>query len=65
VLRYARAILDAFGPDRVLFGSDWPVCTLAASYAEVLDLAERATAHLGAAEREAVFGGNAARLYLE
>ncbi|MFI7101503.1 amidohydrolase family protein [Streptomyces sp. NPDC050161] len=63
LLPYARHVLDAFGPDRVLFGSDWPVCTLAARYDEVVALAESATGHLTAAERAAVFGGTAARVY--
>lgn len=63
LLPYARIALEAFGPERLLFGSDWPVCTLAASYAEVVDLAEQALLDLTPSEREAVFGGNAARLY--
>lgn len=61
--RYAAHVLDCFGPARTLFGSDWPVCTLAASYAEVLALAERACAELSAAEYAQVFGGNARRIY--
>lgn len=60
---YVRHVLDTFGPHRVLFGSDWPVCTLAAGYADVVTLAETATAHLSPDERAAVFGGNAARVY--
>ncbi|MFH8408272.1 amidohydrolase family protein [Streptomyces sp. NPDC018019] len=60
---YARHALDTFGPHRVLFGSDWPVCTLAAPYNKVIELAETATAHLTPPERAAVFGGNAARVY--
>jgi len=63
VLPYARHVLDAFGPDRVMFGSDWPVATLAGRYADVYALAEQAVAALDPAEREAVFGGTAARLY--
>ncbi len=63
VLPYAWHVLDAFGPGRVLFGSDWPVCVLAATYDEVVALAERATLRLGEDERAAVFGGNAARAY--
>lgn len=63
VLPYARHVLDVFGPDRLLYGSDWPVCQLAAGYDEVLDLARRATAGLTPGERAAVFGANAARLY--
>lgn len=60
---YADVVLDAFGPDRVAFGSDWPVCTIAASYAEVLAAAEELTAGLTGAERDAVFGGTARRVY--
>ncbi|WP_329180472.1 amidohydrolase family protein [Streptomyces sp. NBC_01477] len=63
VLPYARHALDVFGPSRVLFGSDWPVCTLAATYGAVLALAEEAVGGLSAAERSAVFGGNASRVY--
>jgi L-fuconolactonase len=63
VLPYARHALDAFGPRRVMFGSDWPVATLAGRYADVYALAEQAVASLGPAEQEAVFGGTAARVY--
>jgi L-fuconolactonase len=38
---YADTVLDAFGPDRLMFGSDWPVCTPAATYGEVLDTARQ------------------------
>ncbi|WP_078624396.1 amidohydrolase family protein [Streptomyces monomycini] len=60
---YTRHVLDTFGPHRVLFGSDWPVCTLAAPYDVVVTLAGTSTAHLTPDERAAVFGGNAARVY--
>jgi predicted TIM-barrel fold metal-dependent hydrolase len=60
---YAETVLDAFGPGRVMFGSDWPVCRLAATYAEVFAAAEELTARLTAAEREAVFAGTAVRAY--
>ncbi len=60
---YADAALDAFGPGRVMFGSDWPVCTLAASYDEVLQAARDLTDHLSDAEREAIFAGTASRVY--
>ncbi|MBD0737554.1 amidohydrolase family protein [Streptomyces sp. CBMA29] len=63
VLPYARHLLAAFGPDRLLFGSDWPVCTLAADYSSVVALAESAAAPLTPADRDALFGRNAARLY--
>lgn len=55
----AEHVLDAFGPDRVMFGSDWPVCELAATYAEVLRTAEV----LSPTEREAVFTTTATRTY--
>jgi L-fuconolactonase len=65
LLPYVRHAVDAFGPERLLFGSDWPVCLLAASYAEVVEAAtgtlERAG--LDEAEREAVLGANAVRTY--
>jgi len=53
-------LLDAFGNDRLLWGSDWPVLTLAGDYAGWL---ARARAAIGPAARDAVFGGNARRLY--
>ncbi|MEU2774672.1 amidohydrolase family protein [Streptomyces sp. NPDC007162] len=57
---YAETVLDAFGPDRLMSGSDWPVCTLAGSYAEVLDAARRL---IPAAEHTAVFETTATRVY--
>jgi L-fuconolactonase len=63
VERYAARLLECFGPERLMFGSDWPVCTLAASYAEVLDLAHATLDALSASELVAVLGGNARRIY--
>ncbi|WP_405720203.1 amidohydrolase family protein [Streptomyces sp. NBC_01537] len=60
---YADAVLDAFGPDRLMFGSDWPVCRLAASYAEVVDTARVLTSGLTPAEQREVFSGTATRVY--
>lgn len=61
---YAARLLDCFGPGRLIFGSDWPVCTLAASYGEVLGLARELLAtRLVPAEAEAVFAGNAIAWY--
>lgn len=60
---YAEAALDAFGPARLMFGSDWPVCTLAGRYPQVLAAAHDLTADLSAAERAAVFAGTATRVY--
>jgi L-fuconolactonase len=63
VVSYAARLLELFGPERLMFGSDWPVCTLAASYAEVLDVALSALAELSTAEQEAVLAGTAQRFY--
>ncbi|GJF33499.1 amidohydrolase [Kitasatospora sp. NE20-6] len=60
---YADAALDAFGPGRLLYGSDWPVCTLAAAYGEVLAAARALTAELSPAEQQSVFAGTARRVY--
>ncbi len=63
IVSYAARLLELFGPERLMFGSDWPVCTLAASYAEVLDLARAAIAELSADEQGAVLAGTARRFY--
>jgi L-fuconolactonase len=60
---YADTALDAFGPARTMFGSDWPVCTLAASYGDVLEAARDLTGRLTPAERAAVFVGTATSVY--
>lgn len=57
-------LLASFGPERLIFGSDWPVVTLRASYAHWVEAAEILLASLTEAQRIAVFGGNAAKLYL-
>ena len=60
---YVDHVLDVFGPERLLFGSDWPVCLLAATYEQVVDAARNALAGLTNEERAAVFGATAARIY--
>jgi L-fuconolactonase len=60
---YVDVALTAFGPDRLMFGSDWPVCTLAASFGDVLAAARELTAGLSRAERDAIFAGTAVRIY--
>jgi L-fuconolactonase len=60
---YAEVILDAFGPSRVMWGSDWPVCLRAASYDDVLAMAESFTSCLSASEGSQVFGGTARAWY--
>jgi len=60
---FVDVVLSAFGAGRVMFGSDWPVCLVAASYAEVVDSAEQLTSGLSSAERSALFGGTASAWY--
>jgi len=56
---YLDAALDAFGPNRVMIGSDWPVCLVAASYGEVIGLVRDAIAEYSTDERERMLGGTA------
>jgi len=60
---YVDQVVDVFGPNRLLFGSDWPVCLLAASYGEVVAAARDTLAGLSESERAQVFGGTAATAY--
>jgi len=60
---YVEVVLEAFGPERVMFGSDWPVCLLASSYADWFAAAQELTSHLSPTERAAIFGGTATRFY--
>ena len=55
--------IDVFGPERLMFGSDWPVCLLAANYAGVVEAARAALGGLAEAERAAVMSANAIRIY--
>jgi L-fuconolactonase len=59
----AEIVLQLFGPARVLWGSDWPVLTLVSSYDQWYVLTQRALSSLSEADRKAVTGGNAARIY--
>jgi L-fuconolactonase len=61
--RYVDHLLEVFGPARLLFGSDWPVCLLRTDYAGWVDAADTLTAGLSESERAAVFAGNARTLY--
>jgi L-fuconolactonase len=60
---YYDLALHAFGPNRLMFGSDWPPCTLEATYAQVCAAARALTADLSEPERAAVFSGTARRGY--
>jgi L-fuconolactonase len=63
VLWYARAAVEAFGSDRVMFGSDWPVNEVAGGYGRWFGLAEALAAPWTQRERDAFFGRNAERIY--
>jgi L-fuconolactonase len=60
---YMRRALGWFGAERCIFGSDWPVCLLAATYEQVIEAMRDLTSDLKAVEQEAAFGGNAMRVY--
>jgi L-fuconolactonase len=60
---YLEVVFDAFGEDRLMYGSDWPVCLLAGSYERVFAFADHAIRALGTAAREKFLGSNAARFY--
>ncbi len=61
---YAFHILNCFGPQRVMFGSDWPVLLLANTYQNWVDMVEQFTADMPKADHTAIFGGTAAQFYL-
>jgi L-fuconolactonase len=60
---YVDHVLAVVGPERLMFGSDWPVCLVAASYDEVVAAARETLVGLSEVERAAVFGANAAAVY--
>ncbi len=60
---YLDVIFEAFGPERLMIGSDWPVCTLSADYDAVMQLVTNFIAALSPAEQDAILGGNCARFY--
>ncbi len=60
---YVRRVLQWFGDDRVMFGSDWPVCLLAGSYAQVLDALLYALGDVAPMTKSKILGENAIRFY--
>jgi L-fuconolactonase len=60
---YLDAVVDAFGVDRIMYGSDWPVCLVAASYAQVISIVKEYFANFSPDEQAAFFGGNATKFY--
>ena len=61
--RILDVAFDCFGAGRLMMGSDWPVCTVAAEYARVMSVVTDYLADRPAEERDAVLGGNAQRFY--
>ncbi|GAA4415186.1 amidohydrolase family protein [Nibrella viscosa] len=60
---YLDVLFEHFGPDRLVYGSDWPVCLVAANYTQVKNLIEEYVEPWGPAVRDKVFGGNAVAFY--
>ena len=60
---YLDSVFRAFGTHRVMFGTDWPVCTVAASYRQVTEIATGYVRRFAEAERLAVMAENAIRFY--
>jgi len=60
---YLEVVFEAFGPDRLVFGSDWPVVWLNGDYGRWKSLIDASLEPFGTEERQAVFGSNAARFY--
>ena len=60
---YMHLILKAFGPDRIMFGSDWPVCLVPGTYKKVKELVTNFIATLSPVEQQAIMGKNAIKFY--
>ena len=60
---YVETAIEAFGPERCMFGSDWPVCELAGTYEQVYNALVDVVGPIGDSERERIFGGTAAEFY--
>jgi L-fuconolactonase len=60
---YLDVVFEAFGPERLMFGSDWPVCLLAATYRQVKQLIEDYVDRHAAKDKGKIFGANAIRFY--
>ncbi len=60
---YLDVIMNSFGPKRIMFGSDWPVCLVAASYEQQLDIVKKFIDPLSPSEKKGIMGENAVRFY--
>ncbi len=60
---YINVVLESFGPDRLVYGSDWPVCLVAATYEEQFGVVGKAIEKLSATEKKRILGENAVAFY--
>ena len=60
---YIETVLECFGPKRLMFGSDWPVCNVASSYSRWIEVVKKCLSELSASEQSAILGGNAVEFY--
>lgn len=60
---YIDTVLECFGPNRLMFGSDWPVSLVACPYEKWIEVVERSTVSLSVSERDRLFGGTAKEAY--
>jgi len=63
LIPYLDVVFDAFGPDKLMYGSDWPVCLLAASYDQTLSVVKSYIKHLPENDQDKIMGNNAIRIY--
>ena len=62
-LPYLEVVFEAFGVERLMVGSDWPVCEVAGGYDKALSIVKRFISHFSEAEQQAIWGGNARSFY--
>jgi L-fuconolactonase len=60
---FIDVVVQAFGPSRIMYGSDWPVCLVAGSYKKVLGIVKEYFSSFSSSEQELFFGGNAVGFY--
>ncbi len=63
LMPYFDVVIEAFGPSRLMFGSDWPVCLVASSYSRWLDLVRKAISKLDPSDQDMILCSNAQRIY--
>lgn len=61
--QYLDVVFKAFGPNRIMFGSDWPVCLLGGDYLEIKNIVDRYVNQYYAEYTDEIYGGNAAKFY--